>query len=64
MAKERRLRVPWGERGVSGMNGHFGGFLDANCYIWNVWAVGPYYTAQGNVCDWALCCTTELEETL
>ena len=21
-------------------------------YIWNGWVVGPYYTAQGTVCDW------------
>ena len=28
------------------------GFLDANCYIWNGWAMGPYCTAQGTVCDW------------
>ena len=41
-----------GERGGSGVNGHFGGFLDANRYIWNGWAKGSYRTAQGNVCDW------------
>ena len=28
------------------------GGLDANCYSWIRWAVGPYYTAQGNVWDW------------
>ena len=29
-------------------------FWDANCYIWNGWAVGPYSIAQGTktVCDW------------
>jgi len=32
------------------MDGHFGDFLDANFYIWNGCAMGPYCTAQGNVC--------------
>ena len=35
----------WGWMGSSG-------FLDANCYIWNGWAMGPYCAAQGTVCDW------------
>ena len=52
MAKESRLGVPKGERGESGMDGHFGGVLDANCYILNGWAIGPSCTALGNVCDW------------
>ena len=52
MAKERKLGVPEGERGGSGMDRHFGDFFDANCYFWNGWAMGPYCTAQGNVCDW------------
>ena len=52
MTKESRLGVPKEERGGSGMDGHLGGFLDANCYIWNGWAMGPYGTAQGNVCGW------------
>ena len=43
---------PRGERGLSGMDGHFGVFLDANCYIWNGCAMQPYCIAQGNVCDW------------
>ena len=51
MAKERRLGVSYRERGVSGMDGHLGEFLDANCYIWNGWAMGSYCTAQGNVHD-------------
>ena len=42
----------------------FGGFGDANCYIWNRWAMGSYCTAQGDVYDWPLCHTTELDETL
>lgn len=33
MAKKSRLGVPGGERGGSGMDGHFGGFLDANSYL-------------------------------
>ena len=28
------------------------GFLDANCYIWNGWAMDAYCTAQGTVCNW------------
>ena len=48
----------------NGKEGHFGGFWNANCYIWNGWAVGSYCTAQGNVYDWVICCTTELDETL
>ena len=31
MAKESRLAAPKGEREGSGMDGHFGAFLDANC---------------------------------
>ena len=52
--------VPKGERRGSGMDGHFGDLGDANCYGWNGWAVGPYCTAQGNVCDWVtlLCSRT------
>ena len=48
MAKESRLVVP----GAGGRDGQFGGVLDANCYIWNGWAVGPCCTAQGTVCHW------------
>ena len=39
-----------GGMGGSGVDGHFGG---AKCCIWNGWAMQSYYTAQGNVCDWA-----------
>ena len=52
MVEKSRLGVSKGERGGSGMDGLFGVFLDVDCYIWNGWARGPYYTAQGNVCDW------------
>ena len=38
-------------RGGSGMDGHFGGLGNADCYIWNGWAVGSYCTVQGNLCD-------------
>ena len=30
----------------------FGGFQDADCHIWNGWAIGLYCTAQGNMCNW------------
>ena len=33
------------------MDGHLGGFGDANSYIWNGWAMGSHYKAQENVCD-------------
>ena len=49
--------------GVVGWMGCLG-FLDANFYIWSGWAMGPYCTAQGTMCDWVTCCTTEIEETL
>ena len=51
MAKESRLGVPSGDRAGSGMDRHFGVFFNANYYIWNRWAVRPYCTVQGNVCD-------------
>jgi len=42
MPRKSRLGVPGvGETGGSGMDGHFGGFWDANCYIWDGWAMGP-----------------------
>ena len=48
MAKKSRLGVSKGERG-----GHLGDFfLDANCYIWNGWAVWSYWSTQRNECDW------------
>ena len=67
MAKKGRLGVPgWGERGGSGGMGLLGVSEDANCYIWSGWAMGPYCTAQGNVCDCVLISSvsSELDETL
>ena len=67
MAKENRFekkkRERGGGRGRRGGGGGGGGgggvgwtaslgFGDANCYIWNGSAMGPYCTAQGTVCDW------------
>ena len=46
-----RLVVPGGTEEGVGWMGNLG-FGDANCYIWNGWAMGPCCTAQGNVCDW------------
>ena len=51
MAKESQLGVPKVERGGIWMDGHLDGFLDANCYILDGWAMGPYCIAQGNMCD-------------
>jgi len=45
MAKESRLTVPRGEGKGEEWMGTWGVFLDASCYIWNRWAVGPYCTA-------------------
>ena len=61
MAKESRLVVPgeWGMGWIGSL-----GFFNANSYIWSGWAMGPYCTAQGTVCDRVTCCTTEIEETL
>ena len=55
MAKKSRLLLgSWakgGRKGI-GVDEHFGGFGDANCYTWNGWAMGSYCIAQGNACDW------------
>ena len=37
--------------GVGGWMGS-SGFGEANGYIWNGGAMGPYCTSQGPVCDW------------
>ena len=52
--EEQTWGLVWGQRGRGGstMDGHFEGLGDANCYIWNGWAMGSYCTAQGSVCDW------------
>ena len=39
-------------------------FGDANCYIWNGWAMGLYYIAEGNCAIGLSCHTIEIEETL
>ena len=64
MAKEGRLGVTKGKRGESVTDGHCGGFLDANCYTGNGWAVGFYCTAQGNVCDGVTLLYNGRDETL
>ena len=66
MAKKSRLEVPRGEREGSGMDGHFGGLGNANCYIWNGWAMGSYPAVQlREICVIrSLCCTTEPDEKL
>ena len=46
------LVFPGGNWERVGWMGIWGDYLDANCYIWNEWAMGPYYAARGNVCDW------------
>lgn len=62
MAKKRRLGVPrQGRRGGSGMNGHFVGFGDVNCYIWNrmdgQW--DPNVQHREMCVIGSICCTTE-----
>ena len=49
-----------GERGLSGMDGHFWDLLHLNCCIWNGWEMGPYCTAQGNVCNWKKHCKSSI----
>ena len=51
-SQEKQTWGSKGERGGSGMEGYFEGFLDTNCCIWNGRAMGPCCTAQGHVCDW------------
>ena len=46
------LGFPRGKEEGVGWMGIWRGFLDAYCYIGNGWAMGPYCTAQGNLCDW------------
>ena len=41
----------WGRRDKVGWTGS-SGCLDANCYIWRGWAIGPYCIAWGTLCDW------------
>ena len=48
-AKENILVVAKAE-GRGGEMDSFG-FWDSNCYICNGWAMGPYSTAQGTLCD-------------
>ena len=64
MAKKSRLGVPG--KGGCGRTRILGVSEDANCYIWSGWAMGPYCTAQGNVCDCVLISSvsSELDETL
>ena len=45
-------RADLGFSGGEGMDGHFVGLGNADCYVWNGWAMGSYCTVQGNVCDW------------
>ena len=51
MANES-LGFPEGKEEGAGSMDILGELLDANSYIWNGWAEGPYCTAQGNVNDW------------
>ena len=38
------------------------GLVDANCYIWNVWEMGAYCTAQGTVYDWVTAVQQKLKK--
>ena len=63
MAKENRP-VFAGRRGDKvGCIGSLG-LVDANCYIWNEWAMESYCKAQRTLYDWSFCCITDIEETL
>ena len=64
MAKKSILRVFKGEREGSGMDGHLGGFLDANCCIWNGWQWDPTVQHRELCVIGSLHCTTELDKAL
>ena len=51
MAKESRLWFPWGRGMGVAWTGSWE-FGDVNGYIWDRWAIEPYCTVQGTVCDW------------
>ena len=56
--KQRQITVKENRLGVARVRGEgvewIGslGLVDANCYIWNGWAMGSYCTAHGTVYDW------------
>ena len=53
--KEKRTDLEFWEGAGGGVEWDgwaFGGFGDANYYIWSGRTMGSYHTAQGNVCDW------------
>ena len=64
MAKKSRLGILGGERGGSGMDWHFGGLGNANCYVWNEWEMGFYCTAREMYVIESLRGTAEFDETL
>ena len=51
MAKESRLVVTSKEVGREWDGLVVQGFW-MQTHVWSGWAVGPWYTAQGSVCDW------------
>ena len=51
MDMESRLVVAGREGEGVGWTGSLR-LVDANCNIWNGWAMGSYCTAQETVCDW------------
>ena len=48
---EQDLGFPEGKGEGVGWTG-IQGVWDANCHIWNGWAMGPYCTAQKTMWDW------------
>ena len=59
---EQTCGFHWRRGGVGWMENLM--LVNANCYIWNEWAVGSYCTAERTMYDWSLFCTTEIEGTL
>ena len=64
MAKESRLGVPKGERGGSGMGGHFAGGSMHTDIIGLDGQWDPTVQHRGVCVMGSLCCTAELDETL
>ena len=63
--QEEPIRGSQGENGREWDRRAFGGvFLDAHCYIWNRWAMGPTVQHKEMCVIGSHCCTTELDETL
>ena len=60
MAKKSRLGIPGEKRGENGMNRHFGGLGDANCYSGMDGQWDPSVQHKEMSVIGSLCCTKNL----